>query len=79
MVVFVVLLCLLAVRLLRAPPGVGGDVHPSALGAAALALIVGGLFLHVWLDFSTSLLFWGAAGIALPAATRQVSHRVDAA
>jgi hypothetical protein len=79
MAIFIVLLALLATRLVRAPPDVGGDVHASALGAAAFALMVGGLFLHVWLDFSTALLFWGCAGIALPAASRTTSHRVDAA
>jgi O-antigen ligase len=63
MVLFVLLLLSLVSHLRRAPPN--GVVAPTALFAAGCGLIVGGLFLHVWLDFPTSLTFWGIAGVAL--------------
>jgi hypothetical protein len=63
MAVFVALYALLLVRLRR----VKTEAAPaaSAMYAAGLGLAVGGLFLHVWLDFSTALTFWGLAGLAL--------------
>jgi hypothetical protein len=36
----------------------------AAVLAAGVGLAVGGLFLHVWLDFQTSLTFWPLAGAA---------------
>jgi hypothetical protein len=44
--------------------------HPSsdlalAIAAAGSGLAVGGFFLHVWLDFPTTLTFWSLAGLAL--------------
>jgi O-antigen ligase len=46
------------------------SVHPAralalAAAAAGIGLIVGGFFLHVWLDFATALTFWTFAGLAL--------------
>lgn len=37
----------------------------GGLFAAGFGLVVGGLLLQVWLDYSTSLSLWGAAGLAL--------------
>jgi hypothetical protein len=63
MVLFMLLLLSLAGHLRRAPPN--DVVAPNALFAATCGLIVGGLFLHVWLDYPTALTLWGIAGVAL--------------
>jgi hypothetical protein len=37
----------------------------TALYAVGIGLTVGGLFLHVWLDFTLAWSFWGAAGLGI--------------
>ena len=66
MVLFAVLLGALVLALRRrALAGGPGAGTASALAAAGLGLAVGGMFLHVWLDFTTAVTFWALAGAAL--------------
>jgi O-antigen ligase len=62
-VLFIILtLALIRDCFVRARARPGGTAVAAA--GAALGLALGGLFLHVWLDFQTSFLFWGFAGVA---------------
>ena len=47
----------------RSPGSVGS--FAGALWAAAVGLAVGAVFLHVWLDVTLALSFWGVAAVAL--------------
>lgn len=68
MLLFAALLGVAVVRLRRAALGGGpGAGTASGLAAAGLGLAVGGMFLHVWLDFTTAVTFWALAGAALGA------------
>lgn len=58
---FVAVTVAMLVELYRRPRGEGGGGGLAAL-AAGCGLAVGALFLHVWVDLPTSLLFWGFAG-----------------
>ena len=71
LVIFVALLFLIVRRLSRAEAG-DDEAAPLARGLrlAAVALAVGGLFLHVWLDFGLAITFWGGAGLAIGTAER---------
>jgi hypothetical protein len=71
LVLFVALLFLVVRRLGRAQTA-DDDSAPLARGLrlAALALVVGGFFLHVWLDFSLAISLWGGAGLAIGTAER---------
>ncbi len=69
MVLFIALLVVLLVRLRRAALQDGPGRHlAGALWCAGLGLAVGGLFLHVWLDFATAVPFWSLAAVVLPVA-----------
>ncbi len=73
MVMFAALLVLTVRRLGRPYDGstAGSDAATtdttlaSAMHIAGLGFLVGGFFLHVWIDLHTSLTFWGCAGLAL--------------
>jgi hypothetical protein len=43
----------------------------NGLWLAAMGLLVAGFFLHVWLDFSLAITFWGGAGLATGVAERR--------
>jgi hypothetical protein len=47
----------------------------NAMRTAGIGLLIGGFFLHVWIDLHTSLTFWGCAGLALGVAELPVSPR----
>ena len=64
-VVFIALLVGAAVRLYRAAAADPEEWLATGAFGALAALMVAGLFLHVWLDYATSLTLWGAAGLAL--------------
>jgi len=66
MLLFIAMYVLLVHRLrVRARwPGPVGSFS-AAMWATAWGLAVGALFLHVWLDVTLSLLFWGLAALAL--------------
>jgi hypothetical protein len=76
LVIFIALLFLVVRRLGRAEAA-DDDAAPLARGLrlAAIALAVGGLFLHVWLDFGLAITLWGGAGLAIGTAERQRSDR----
>jgi hypothetical protein len=71
LVIFIALL-FLVVRHLGRAESADDDTTPLARGIrlAALGLVVGGLFLHVWLDFSLAITLWGGAGLAIGVAER---------
>lgn len=77
------LFVLLVVAVLRAlarrarQPGEHGDVA-AALLAAGTGLALGGMFLHVWLDFPTALTFWLLAGVVLTVPTADTSEDLAA-
>jgi hypothetical protein len=79
LVIFIALLYLVVRRLGRAESA-DDDRAPLARGIrlAALGLVVGGLFLHVWLDFSLAITLWGGAGLAIGTAERLKSHAREA-
>ncbi|MHB1784797.1 MAG: O-antigen ligase family protein [Acidimicrobiales bacterium] len=52
-----------------------GDPLAGALNAIGFGLIVGGFFLHIWLDFSLAVTYWAGAGLAIGVAER---HRNSA-
>lgn len=74
LVLFVMFLAALLIRLHRSPDSPNERLSPAALLAAGVGLAVAGLFLHIWLDFSTALTFAGLAGAAV-----SVSRREDTA
>jgi hypothetical protein len=75
MVVFIALLLLLVRRLGRAEPADDPRAPVAgALRATLLGLIVGGLFLHVWLDFTLTLAVWSGAGLAIGVAERRIAE-----
>jgi hypothetical protein len=79
MVIFVALLLLLVRRLGRVEPADDpGAPLAGALRAAFLGLLVGGLFLHVWLDFTLTLAVWSGAGLAIGVAERRMAERSPA-
>jgi hypothetical protein len=69
LILFVVLLIALR-RRLRRVAGEDPDILSGATAAIALGLLVGGLFLHIWLDVSLAWTFWGLAGVVLGVADR---------
>jgi hypothetical protein len=75
LVIFVALLFLVIRRLSRAEIA---DDHSAPLARglrlAALGLVIGGLFLHVWLDFALAISLWGGAGLAIGTAERMKSQ-----
>jgi hypothetical protein len=75
LVIFVAMLFLVIRRLGRAEAADDGTA-PLARGLrlAALGLVVGGLFLHVWLDFGLAISLWGGAGLAIGTAERLESR-----
>lgn len=78
LVIFVALLILLVRHLSRAQAA-DEDSAPIARGLklAVLGLMVGGLFLHVWLDFGLAISLWGGAGLAVGTAERLKSRTAD--
>jgi hypothetical protein len=60
------LLLLRGLRRRSRSPGADGS-FAGAVWAAGVGLAVGALFLHVWLDITVALTFWGAAAVALNA------------
>ncbi|MEY2565794.1 MAG: hypothetical protein QOE35_323 [Actinomycetota bacterium] len=83
MIVFIILIGVL-LRSLRRAADIAWDVPlASAARTAAWGLVVGGLFLHVWLYYGASFTMWGLAGMALRAAeSRQLEptpapYRID--
>jgi hypothetical protein len=67
--VFVAMLGGIARALWRRPHGgLPGDAD-RGLASAAAALLVGGMFLHIWLNLPLALMFWALAGLRL-ASTR---------
>jgi hypothetical protein len=65
MTVFVVLL-IAVLRRLRARDGtLPHDVLRAAAWQAGVALAIGGLFLHVWINIPVAWIWWGGAGLAL--------------
>jgi hypothetical protein len=72
LVIFMAMLFLVVGRLRRAQRD-DDDDSPLASGLflAGLGLAVGGFFLHVWLDFSLAISFWGGAGLAIGVAEQQ--------
>ncbi len=67
MVMFIALLFATVRRLGKAARGETADDVPLASGLriAGFGLIAAGMFLQVWTDLPTSLIFWGGAGLAL--------------
>ena len=70
---FIALLLATARRLYRSARADPDEWIAAGVFAAVAALMVSALFLHVWLDYSTSLTLWGAAGLALSRMGRVVS------
>jgi hypothetical protein len=65
MVVFAVLL-FAVLRRLRARDGPAPrDALRGSAWQAGIALAIGGLFLHVWVNIAVAWIWWGAAGLAL--------------
>lgn len=67
---FVALLVLLLRRLRVAASESDDDPMAGAWHSAAVALVVGGMFLHIWNDFTMAWSFWAGAGIVLGLTTR---------
>jgi len=65
MVVFIALL-IAVLRRLRARDGpIPHDSLSGGAWQAGVALAIGGLFLHVWVNIAVAWIWWGAAGLAL--------------
>jgi hypothetical protein len=65
MIVFVALL-IAVLRRLRPRDRTGPpDALRGAAWQAGIALAIGGLFLHVWVNIAVAWIWWGAAGLAL--------------
>jgi hypothetical protein len=73
MVVFIALLVTVVRRLYRTALTDRSEWFGAGVFCAGLGLAVSGLLLHVWLDYSTALTFWGAAGLALSRAELDAS------
>jgi hypothetical protein len=69
MVVFVILLIAVLRRLRARNDLVPHDVLRGAAWQAGVALAIGGLFLHVWVNIPVAWIWWGAAGLALNASS----------
>jgi hypothetical protein len=68
MVVFLAMLGVLLGRLRRAATHEGRDgAWATAAFAAGSGLAIGGLFLHIWADFPTAVVFWVVGGLCLAA------------
>jgi hypothetical protein len=74
MAVFLAMLAVLLVRLRRAAAFGGADgAWATAAFAAGSGLAIGGLFLHIWADFPTAVVFWAVGGLCIGAYDRRPS------
>lgn len=69
MVIFMAFLGVTLSRLRRTGDGSSDGLPAPAMFAAGVGLAVGGLFLHVWLDYSTALTFAALAGVSISVAS----------
>lgn len=66
MLLFLSFLALTMLELRKRARARGPDAgFAGALLAAGVGFVLGGFFLHVWLEFPTALTFWSLAGVAL--------------
>lgn len=70
MVVFIVLLFMIVAAAFRLAREANGRLLAGTVATAGLGLIVGGFFLHVWTNLPGSWTFFGLAGLALPALSK---------
>jgi hypothetical protein len=75
MVLFVALVVVVTRRVGRLARTDPDQPFTTGLWGAGIGLMVGGLFLHVWLDFTLTWLFWGAAGLVVGRADSQQPER----